>query len=561
LKKTELIPLLNFESFIEDKRLLIAEKLFDEGGIIKVSSQSKGKWTGIVKDGLQYNVKASVHDGKVQQSSCNCDASSSEGSLCIHQITFFYALRHQDNLSPKTESAQISLKSRTRSSEYLKMIFENVPTTELNKFIQSYSNADKQFRLLLSTHFSRKIQDHFGTGIYERILDECFPAKTENSHRSYAAEIRLLIKIGKEMLINYRDALSLEAYTEAFHLIQSLNDKIAYALFINQKESKALRVLQEKVHDAYRLLINDRMAPGLKDEIVGKMISSVAKSFYQYKGPNNLFELILMAHPTKEQFAEFQQNIEEKLSNKLSYNDSSFLMAHMIYCLLQNDTREVDHSKFIQLFRSDPYLLIETLGKMFNLGMIKELNRALDFYKSADQIDQKSYLSFKLKLYIATNDTAKGIEAAFSLFELTLDPLYIRPIKTLSADQWPRKYASILKTLKNSKLPIWYDIALDLTQNEMDNDSLFELLSMKNDVDYFMDYDQSLVDTHADALYHYYRGYTLDYLKQHAGTKAAQKVLNVLHHLHTIGLSRVAKKLEKEITATYPERKTLQSLL
>jgi len=458
LKNNAFIPILNFENQIDDELLLQGEKLFDELKLNNLLEITSGKWEALVEDGDKLHVKASITNQRILESSCSCQNNSTK-DMCVHQVCLYFGIRSaEDNNSIQVKPAYIP---KVRTANYLKDILENISNEELKTFVSSYSSKDKQFKLLMTTHFSRILHDRSGPKLYERILDESFPVKTENSNRSYVSETRLLIKIGKEILQNYLDALSLEAYKEAFHMISAFLNKTAYALFINTKENKTLDSLYERTHTSYKSLINDRLAPALKYEMISSMIESLGKSFYKYQGPDNLYQLILMSSPTLEQIQALQIKLIDKEKNIRDLSESSFLIAHILYTNFHLKNIK-DPAAYFSLFKGDQILISETLKKMLSLGFKKEAEFTLESLKKHDQLDDSAYQRIKLNIQMKKGESSQAIETAFSLFKSTKDYQYVMKIKSLSQSDWQKNYQKIMDILHSSMNARGFELALKM---------------------------------------------------------------------------------------------------
>jgi hypothetical protein len=556
LKKKRIIPLLNFESFIDDELLLHAEKLFDEGKIKDLKDHGSGKWSGIVSDGGQQQVEASIHEGSIHDRHCSCGQSDEEG-YCAHLVCLFFGMRHNDALAPPKTSIP---KKKKRASNYLSNLLESVDSNDLKTYINSYSSKDKSFKLLLITHFSRQIRDVAGPDLFEKILDECFPVKTQNNQKSLTSESRLLIRVAKEILSNYRDALSLESYKEAFEMIQALNHKISYALFILPKENKSLLELEKQTHAAYKMILNDRMAPALKHEIVRAMILSIGKSFYKYKGQNNLYDLVVSAQPSLEQLDFFRTMLLEKMERSEELAERSFLMAYFIHAAYHSDKTSLSSEK-MSPYVNDQVLLVETIRKMLDFGFYREAEFALDFYHEKERLDELTFYRFQLKFQLSKNQKKKTISSAQKLFELSLDSTYLDIIKKQSGDQWEEHYRYNLEKLCSSNSKQHFLFALSLTKREKDYQMLYQLLKEKNDLKLFLEYDNILAESHPSELHLFYRDHVVKYLEEHAGEKSAREVIAILQHLNAIGLSKIRNQLEKEILEQFPERKTMRAFI
>jgi hypothetical protein len=558
LKKFQSIPLLNFESYVDDHLLLDAERLYDEGALTLKSPLENGEWRGdVYTDGTGHQVRAGVVRGIIQQASCECHHFATHTN-CSHVICLFFGIRNAyvDNIRSKEKGAG----SKRKKTDYLGAVLKKADTADLKAFMAGYALKDKTFKLMLTTHFSRRIHESTGPDLYERILDECFPVQTLNTRKSLVPEIRLLLRVSREMLVVYRDALSLESYTEAFQLIRSLLPKLAYALYIAEKENKFLSALEQEAHVAFKLLLNDRLAPGLKHEIVDAMILIIEKSFYRYRGPENLCELVMLSGPTGEQVHAFCEVMKEKEARGKDLTEKAFHMAYYIHALFRYRKQGV-RSELAGRFKNDPVLMIETIRKMLELGFVEDAEKTLDFYHEKERIDELSYYRFQLRFLESAGRNQEAAKTALKLFILGLERKYLDLAKSLAGKLWPEIYRETIHLLSSAGGDKRYMIAIQLAEKEKDANTLFELLENKNDPELFMRYDHHLTQTHPDQLYRFYRTYIMDHLREHAGEKPAQKVIHILDHLASVGLKKMTNRLEREILDLFPERKTMSDMI
>ena len=207
MKKPGKIPLLNFEALIDNELLLEAEKLFDEGKLSNLITVKNGIWQGTITQEKEENIVVKVFNDFIEKSECTCGAKSLD-KLCVHIICGYFGIRNSDVPDKPMEAGKT--KSRKKRSSALNSLLKLTDKEELADYISSYASKDRRFSLLLKTHFARKFSEVLGQEIYSQIMDQAFPAASEFNTQSVSKNQQFLVAIAKELLIHYKDAISLE---------------------------------------------------------------------------------------------------------------------------------------------------------------------------------------------------------------------------------------------------------------------------------------------------------------------------------------------------------------
>lgn|GEM_PF-5773796 len=555
MKKPSKIPLLNFEAFIENELLLEAEKLFDEGKLSELIPVKNGVWQGTVSDKKAEHIVVRVFNEFIEQSECTCKKGNKDG-LCIHLICGYFGIRNSDAPPPPKE---VSVKrSRKKRSSALNNLLKLTDKEELADYISSYASKDRRFNLLLKTHFARKFSEVLGQEIYSQIMDSAFPAVSEVNTQSLSKNQQFLVAITRELLIHYKDAISLEQYTDAFFMIYALLQKIAYALQLKENIYKPLADLEIEAHEQFSFLLNDKVAPALRERIIAAMLEIIDKTYYQYTGNYNLYTLTLSNITSIEHLNAFKLILQNKFEQNTQFNLRVKLLAHYIkLCHLTNE--DLSLNTWLNKQLADQFILLETIESLLANNYYDETTFVLDALQRLHIIDDKSYYKLLLKLHLKLNNKEEVIANSLLLFELTNDLQYAKTIREFTGDKWSSFYENIIQELMLRETDSAFISALNLTAKENDLANLFKLLQGKNELDLYMKFDKYLIPTYKEELCNYYEQYLLEFHKDHAGPKAVDRTFFILDHLESTNMHKESAKIRKSVLNEFPERKSLQT--
>ena len=555
MKKPEKYPILNFESFIGDAILLEGEKLFDEGAIQYIIAKSQNNWEAGVLDGSLFDLKLEVYGGTIRRGQCSCSGHLSDP--CSHLVCAFFALRNQVTEAPAFQPEPREPrknKPKTTVSE----IIDRADPGMVKQFLLAHAKKDKSFKLLFTAHFARFVSDLRDENIYKALLDEAFPVLVEGKRISLSRNSQLMVKIVRELIILYEDALSLEQYTDAFRMIHAIIQKLAYAAHVLPKTQKTFTELEQKAHTLYKGLITDRLAPGLRHEIIQRLTETLSWSYYRYFRENNSIQLLMAFHPTREELITLDQVLSEKIQQTHALPYRIHLISYRVLVLFR--LGDQDHSLLsLNTVLRDPYVVFEVLLSLTENGFLNEAAALADHLRSSGGVEERYYFQFRLKIGKARGNKAEVLEAARKLFELSYDTQYLRTLKEVAANEWPEVYKE-LTGLFTKPGPENESLLLTLVAWEKDRDLLAALLPRSADPGIFAQHDHLLVQSHPQVIIDHYRQFLAAYLKSHAGTQAVKKLAHIQEHLQEIGLGRPGLKLMEEMFNLFPERKSLLQL-
>lgn len=545
------IPILNFEAYADNDHLLLAEKLFEENMLTGLVEVKKGFWEGIVSDEREYFTKIGIFREHVVQAACSCTSESD--ILCAHTVCTLFGIR-QKQLEAEVPKIPATYQKKALNTRQL---LDHAGNDELKRFVLAFSKKDKKFRILLMTYFARQFHEQSEGSIYRQILEDCFPVTDVLLAKNSRQNVQLLVMVSNELLLQTKDSLSLEKYTEAFQILKELITKLAYAANTHLNTREHLDDLLIQAHGFYNSLLESPLAPTFKQQLTDTMLEFIQVSFYHYTGQNNFFNKLAEIQLAGHRLDGLLRAIQQKINSIRNIDTQALLFS--IRLRIQFACGEPVDLTIEKL--KDPVLLNETILQLNKPEHKELLELFLGKLKSEKLISATMQYKHLLSLYISLNDVEKQLFYATELFRLTRELQYYRMLKSIQVEGKNLSHKQFIE----SKLHLHHDrdlrLALEMCVLESDWKLLAGLLSQKASLDWFMEYDKHLAKENKVEVYNFYRDYLLKYHQDHIGLKAANQASAVISHLEKIGMAKEGEKLKKELIAHFPKRTSLKEHL
>ena len=328
------------ESEIPNSLYLEAEQILEHGSIELRPSQIRHLKLYTVSKGEEiFEVEILTSPKYVKSYSCDCQQLNKNG-ICGHISAGLIILR-------KTRIADALARAKRKQPEKKKntnlstdAIFDQIDSSELRAFIKQYASKNKKFDLEFKVNFARRVKLDNTYSKYEKLVERVLPPITAAGKSYTAPSINLFVKHGKELFEQYKDAKTLESYTEASTILLLLLKKAAYAIKHCKIVPDSLEYFSEKLHTHIFELYKENLAPELKDKLSMKLVELIQLSYYQFPSfENNLVLPILMYGDKNEQKALF-----EALSYKIEdINDKRKFSEIVCYIILLSDKLKLSY--------------------------------------------------------------------------------------------------------------------------------------------------------------------------------------------------------------------------
>ncbi len=540
-----LIPLLKLDSFFPEEMYLEGETMYDEKRINLVSELYRGKALVVMSD--ESKVEIRFNKDNIVDVNCNCDVFKIK-KLCPHLVAGALEVR---KLASKMQEKKVKRKPRTvkKTGDRLKMILNNLSKAELESFVSSYAQKDKNFRLFFEAFFMNKLKSNVSKNNYGNLLDEILPPSSDVETKFSRQQIKLLCDIASDLTNQYKDSISLKKYTDAFQIIKSLLNKLSYAYNSNKNE-KLEEILME-THDLFFLLFDDEIAPELKENAYEFVYEMIQKSYYFYQKDNDLIHLLLSTSPLKENIVKLIEVLNNKIQILRDKEAKSYLIT--FYIGLEKRYDLLDENWF-DVYFNDMTDFMDTSVVMIKEGFSKELEELLKDLYAKDKMSKRLYLDSQLKIALSADNCERVGFLAKDIYENTSDFKYIKRTRHCISDfsDIVKKKLTDLIREKGSKRDLlnWYQF----TEQQ---DDLINFLKEKNDIYLIKEFENYLLENSPEKLQKLYYDYMKSYLENHFGKKSSEEIKQLLFHLRQIGAKKVAFNIEKDLFEDFGHRKRL----
>lgn len=264
----------DLENIIPEELYLKAEKLLIDKRL-KEKFSEKNLYTFIVEDNGKWEVEILISPTYIKSYSCSCETYANQ-QLCPHVSAALLFLRTKLSKA-KSQSKPVVKKVKSLN---LDAIFDNINPTDIRAFIKSYARSDMKFDLAMKINFARRVTLEDDTNKYSDLLDRLLKPLANQFDTYNQSTINFYLKNAHEFFEQYRDAFSLKSYVEAIELLAVLLKKTIYAKAHLRDENQNLTSFHEKLEKEVISLLQQELAPELRDKFYILLLDLVELSFY-----------------------------------------------------------------------------------------------------------------------------------------------------------------------------------------------------------------------------------------------------------------------------------------
>lgn len=430
----------------------------------------------------------------------------------------------------------------------IKEILEDIKETDVKVFIASYAKKDKAFELAFKSHFLSRVYMGDEGLKYKRMLTELIKPKTAAHSKISPSNKRTIHFILDDFVLQMKDCLSTENYTEAFHIAKESLDKIIYLMHRYGIKDASLEKNRVNFINGLDIILKQDLAPSFRQQAEQELMDLINKSYY-IPGKNNT---ILILNKLNAFNAVDQISIITELYEKYNLSNpdpniirTSIILSYKNIDLCKNILLKYDHSRIFDNFRSlikDNH--IETVEYYFNEEAIGYRYQviALQCYRDLATADYKALANNILELNTKNTDyqTFEDIRTALPDTFLKKEFTNIRDwIDSLSFKQTASMYAKAHRYRE-----------------------LLALIKEKGDIEWLKVYDSLLIEQgHEEGVKKLYLSIVDDYFDNHLGNKATEFLDRTKRHLHKISQASVINDITMHLSKKFAHRKTIKSKL
>ena len=547
----------NLELELDERHLLVGEKLLEEGKVFRLFESERNLWIAGV-DVME--VELQISPSRVKACSCECSVFQNE-KMCGHVAAGLLALRRllsEKKAKPKATSSK-------KPAHYQRLtttaILDNVRPDDLAAFVRHYAKSNRIFALSLKARFASKVPMPDSREKYGQLLEATILSGRSQNDRISSAGRSQLVRTLQELLGQAEDAVALEYYGEGWAMLSAMLEKTTPILRKISGNDEPIRNAIREVFNRLNTLIRQQIPPVLRQEIWNFCLESLPRPAYRL---NNLaaplLKMLLALSDDLSKSESLLHLIDQEL-DKIPHSEPhlhALLQAKVR--LLENEGLAGQAKNFTLECLSNPQTLIRVVEAASAGGLLKNIKplvekglRLVEVESVKIQLEQAL-----LKLAHQQGDRQTVISLARSRFLETKNFDYFESCKANYRGNWESFVQNLLADF--IKQPDYQQnietIALLLAREDR-FDELLALLSEQDSLDLFMRFDHMLVEKYRDGVFGFYDRQLKNYLSNHLGPVPTQRVRHVLDHLRACGAGSLAEKLAASLLESFSNRITL----
>ena len=538
---------------MRDKNLLIeliydedltehAELLYNSGAVGNIIIAEQGLYTATVTDGIQYETEIQSPFASKQKATCDC-VFYRENNICKHIIAFLFELREIFKAKSEAHSVQIGNAEKKHTTLNIAHILQAADHDELIQFIRNYARTDKKFATQLKVHFARKIDLEDNILKYRTILNTLVRPHTGQASKASAGDIRTLAQVLDDFGAQIDDCLALEQYREAFNIFEPAFSKLEYVRHYYNNHKELLDRISIDYHSRIQQLLQKKLPPDLKTEILSFLTDLAQRSYYHYQHP--VFNIIQLL-PSDKELKQGLTALVLKLSKEKIPAEGAILMA-LYHRLLKKITKQD-----ILLYSDNRLAIKDVADHLLEMGEDMLALKLLQL-KDRPNVFDRELSNRMLFLYIRLKDKKSLMTAAAKAFVHTGDFRYFEMVqKAVDQNDWKEWLegveAAIAEQDTDGTLMCRMYRKADMWQH------LAAQLQVRNNLDLLQSHDTYLYKKDRNTLIELYESVTFQYLDEHIGDHAAAYLKKIIRHLKSEELHPVIISLKNLINKHFTHR-------
>jgi len=553
-KRFTAFPIKDIELFIEDEIVEAGELLLDINSTFSVSEIEKNLWVTTLKEGGQsFEVEIQMHYKKVKAYTCDCEMYATH-ELCPHiTATLLWLRKNKTKTAPPKVRKRVSNPTKLTTNN----ILQNIKHKDLMTFVKQYARTNKAFSIALKARFTSDINFLATEDKYHQLLNSVLSPKKSINHlgKRFLAQIESVIK---EVIQQIADQLALDNHAEAFIILKVLFDRL-HTISLSKRTD--LEPLNGHLNEGLRMLssITKReIAPQLNFEIWEYGLKAWKdEDYFGHAAKWNLFQILERLAIEKVRKKELLESLLHHM-NSIDKEDDHRIMLLVAQMRLHNQLGEEDHvNMLLEEHLSEPLILLSAIAEA---KRSEDWTRVLALAKFGESLKMEEALSIQLdetllEVAKAKKDQPTQKKMAKKLFLKTFQFKYLL---SLNLSTQPSLYAQLIEELSDLPYSLNQRDAIAKLHSQSQNQAgLLNYLKEAQSLDLLKAYGASLIHDQKEEVYQLYRDLLAQYLKQHFGKQAANRITDFIFHLKGIRATDLAAELIERFRKEYSDRDSL----
>ncbi len=425
----------------------------------------------------------------------------------------------------------------------LKEILEEVEINDLKSFIYHYARKDNPFEVALKAHFVSRVSKTDGDIKYHRILGEIIKPKTF-AHPKIGPTSRKTISIVlTDFNLQMSDLLSTEDYKEAYYIVKSSLDKIAYLQNKYALKDKSVEECRISMLDGLAIILKQNLAPKFRLEVEKSLLDIVSTSYYIPKEQNIISLLNDLDVLTEKDKVNIIKDLNAKREQVDDETNISMTIIQLSY-------------PFVPLAKD---VLVEMKQEVVYKGLSslikKRKFRYVDFFLSNEDI-QFNFNREILQCHYHLNKENYE-ELSQYLIKLETKDIPVMVLKELIDSLHSTYLKSEFKTIKSWVDTLPFGFKARIYDQAESYKALIGILKDRNDFEWLKVYDTKLIKLgHKKDVQDLYMSVSNNYFESHMGTKANEFVHKLEQRLKTINQEFMLIDIKEKLFENFSHRTT-----
>ena len=425
----------------------------------------------------------------------------------------------------------------------LKEILEDVDINDLKSFIYQYARKDSPFEVALKAHFVSRVSKIDGDLKYHRILGEIIKPKTF-AHPKIGPTARKTISIVlTDFKLQMSDLLSTEDYKEAYYIIKSSLDKIAYLQNKYALKDKSVEECRTSMLDGLAIILKQNLAPKFRLEVEKNLLDIVSTSYYIPKEKNVITLLNDLDILTEKDKINIINDLNAKREQVDDQTNISMTVIQLTY-------------PFVPLAKD---VLVEMKQELVYEGLSslikKRKFRYVDFFLTNKHIE----FNFNREILQCHYHLNKENYEELSQYLIKLDTKHIpvMVLKELIHSLHTTYLKSGFKVIKSWVDTLPFGFKARIYDEAEAYEELIGILKEHNDFEWLKVYDSKLIKLgFKQDVQDLYMSVSNNYFESHMGTKANEFVRKLEQRLKTINQDLMIIEIKEKLFENFSHRTT-----
>ncbi|MBK8564675.1 MAG: hypothetical protein IPN76_15410 [Saprospiraceae bacterium] len=544
----------NLELELDDRYLLVGEKLLDESKLTRLFENEPHLWIAQV-DG--YEVEIQISPSRVRAYSCECDQFGRE-KMCGHVAAGLIGLRRKRFELAAEPKQPAKTKPLTYQKLTINAILDNVTQDELAAFVRSFARTNKQFSLALRAKFAIKVPLFDNHGKFNQLLDAAIQSYRKANDRISASGVIQLQNLLEELQGQADDALALEHFAECWAMLSAIVGRFSPILKKLDGDEEPLKKHIQQTFLKIGQLAAQGLPPSLQSEIRDFCAAEFNRPAYRLNGLSGyLLRTWIILSKDMESFQEVLASLDAELAKPRTDTAYQATLLHLKFELISRPGLEAALKAFTIECLAEPAKLLQLVAAISPTGDFRPIKDLVEKgFRLVPDENIKAQLEPVL-LHIAQMEGKKDVIASIARqrFLDTRDFAFYEQCKAHHEGNWRTFVKRLL-----ADLVLRYDFRqnigtiANILGLESRHKDLLKLLSEQQSLDLLVQFDRYLLKTKPQEVAKLYELLLKNYLADHLGLKASKKIRSIFEHLDKQGAASISEQLLDAMKTAFPKR-------